>query len=79
MSLNREAAMSIKNTSGKEGLTADEKTALAELKQDVRKAHFDLGSHNLAYDTTAGSSMVPHTITQQQVVNADMNRRNQID
>lgn len=45
----------------------------------MRKAHFDLGSHNLEYETTAGTNLVPHTITQKQVVESDANRRAQID
>ena len=61
--------MSVKNpTSDNQKLSVEEKNALAELKKDVRKAHFDLGSHSLEYDTTAGVNLIPHTITQKQVV-----------
>ena len=76
MSLNRQAANSVKQPGANTHMSNDEKNHLADLKADLRTAHFDLGTNKNIYQTTSGQSMVPHAITQSDVVNAELNRRN---
>ena len=53
---------------GKIKLTSEEANHLAELKADVRNAHFHLGNNQNDYVTTGADTMKEHKITKEGVI-----------
>lgn len=77
-SMQKQAMDSVKNKS-KSGLGSYEKSRTAEntldIKTEVQKTHFNLGSSKLDYVSYAGGTMIEHPITKEQVIETDKNRK----
>ena len=61
VSLNK-AAMADANK-GKEKVTEAQLAEMAEFKKDVRSSHFNFGTDNVSYKTTANEGLVAHQVT----------------
>ena len=81
-SMQKEAMDSVKNKS-KSGLGFINKgkspEATLDLKTEVQKTHFNLGSSKLDYVSYAGGTMVEHPITPGMVIETDKNRKAAIE
>ena len=81
-SMQKEAMDSVKNKS-KSGLgfinTGKSQEMTLDLKTEVQKTHFNLGSSKLDYVSYAGGTMVEHPITSGMVLDNDKNRKAAIE
>ena len=51
----------------------------SDIKNEVQKTHFNLGSSKLDYISYTGGTMVEHLITKEQVYETDKNRKQAVE
>lgn len=82
--MQKQAMDSVKNNKSKSGLGFIEKGSKTvdntlDIKTEVHKTHFNLGTSKLDYVSYAGGTMVEHPITTEQVIQEGNNRAKAIE
>ena len=77
--MQKEAMESVKNKSGLSKYDADSNQPKYDMKTEVQKTHFNLGTNKLDYVSYAGGTMIEHPISKEDVIRTDKNRKAAIE